>query len=435
MRGEKFYEMLDLLDDNLVLESAEVKRKVWRRRLGIVAAIVGAIVVIWFLTTIPARFPPDDVGGEIGKIQNGAYYVYAGSGMPMPNEVRVPQGIFRCVPGEEKALVVSAKEHKLNVLFPSWGVNSHGLYYIDQNTNELWRQDLVTGQEMVLYAAPVSMGEEEQEEPEKGALEVMQGILAGELPKERYDVALFLDNVEEEVVRFTYRASDGETSYTITVDSRTGEVLSQVLQEGEGYSQYIGPRQVQVVWREHPKGFTYPNWEDDMAYNAYHWEDVLEHGQSILPPGTMLGEHGIEEIQGGLLVGYCRQGQFDEDGNYLRWSTEYLLLTPDGENDWLPREENGIRYYYGCVHDDWLYYVAEEWAPLENGGRRIVQSLCAKQLKTGEVTKIQGSCIQGKMVTDGTWLYVANGSRTDCYRLTRDETGRPLEVALVEEGI
>ena len=43
MKGEKLYELLDALDDTLVLESAEVKRTTWRRRLALVAAVVAVI--------------------------------------------------------------------------------------------------------------------------------------------------------------------------------------------------------------------------------------------------------------------------------------------------------------------------------------------------------------------------------------------------------
>ena len=39
MKGEKLYELLDALDDTLVLESAEVKRTTWRRRLALVRAL------------------------------------------------------------------------------------------------------------------------------------------------------------------------------------------------------------------------------------------------------------------------------------------------------------------------------------------------------------------------------------------------------------
>ena len=91
MKGEKLYELLDLLDDNLVMESAEVKRGVWRRRLAIVAAIVAAAVLVWFVTTEPVRHPRQDVGCEAGVLQDGAYYVFAGSGFPGPDEAGVPQ--------------------------------------------------------------------------------------------------------------------------------------------------------------------------------------------------------------------------------------------------------------------------------------------------------------------------------------------------------
>ena len=84
VKGEKLYELLDALDDTLVLESAEVKRTTWRRRLALVAAVVAVIAAVWFFTTEPVRHPREDVGGQIGVIQDGAYYVYAGSGVPAP---------------------------------------------------------------------------------------------------------------------------------------------------------------------------------------------------------------------------------------------------------------------------------------------------------------------------------------------------------------
>ncbi len=122
------------------MESAEVKRGVWRRRLAIVAAIVAAAVLVWFVTTEPVRHPRQDVGGEAGVLQDGAYYVFAGSGFPGPDEARVPQGIFRYVPGEGKEQLVSYQAHRMDVLFSCWGVNTHSLYYVDIDTNALWRQ-------------------------------------------------------------------------------------------------------------------------------------------------------------------------------------------------------------------------------------------------------------------------------------------------------
>lgn len=103
MKGEKLYELLDLLDDNLVMESAEVKRGVWRRRLAIVAAIVAAAVLVWFVTTEPVRHPRQDVGGEAGVLQDGAYYVFAGSGFPGPMRPGPPGNLPLCAGGGQGA--------------------------------------------------------------------------------------------------------------------------------------------------------------------------------------------------------------------------------------------------------------------------------------------------------------------------------------------
>ena len=64
VKGEKLYELLDALDDTLVLESAEVKRTTWRRRLYLVAAVVAVIAAVWFFTTEPVRHPLEDVGAR-----------------------------------------------------------------------------------------------------------------------------------------------------------------------------------------------------------------------------------------------------------------------------------------------------------------------------------------------------------------------------------
>ena len=236
MKGEKLYELLDLLDDNLVMESAEVKRGVWRRRLAIVAAIVAAAVLVWFVTTEPVRHPRQDVGGEAGVLQDGAYYVFAGSGFPGPDEARVPQGIFRYVPGEGKEQLVSYQAHRMDVLFSCWGVNTHSLYYVDIDTNALWRQDLTTGEETLLYTAP---GPEEPE-AELGVGDLWNYFAHGEELELTYDVALFLNQVGEDTVTLTYRYPDGKTTDTVVLDSRTGALLSQTAQRENGYPLWLG---------------------------------------------------------------------------------------------------------------------------------------------------------------------------------------------------
>ena len=382
MKGEKLYELLDLLDDNLVMESAEVKRGVWRRRLAIVAAIVAAAVLVWFVTTEPVRHPRQDVGGEAGVLQDGAYYVFAGSGFPGPDEARVPQGIFRYVPGEGKEQLVSYQAHRMDVLFSCWGVNTHGLYYVDIDTNALWRQDLTTGEETLLYTAP---GPEEPE-AELGVGDLWNYFAHGEELELTYDVALFLNQVGEDTVTLTYRYPDGKTTDTVVLDSRTGALLSQTAQRENGYPLWLGERCIEVVYVDHPEGFTYPGWEEDVELNQYHWTDLQEDGRSLLPPGTMgAGEQAAIEIPGGLLIGYAPKNRFDEAGNYLRDATGYLLLTPAGRDYILPEPEDpedSTRDYL-AVADGWLYFTNRTWAALDNGGRRQEWSLWARQLETG----------------------------------------------------
>lgn len=433
MRGEKFYEMLDMLDDNLVLESAEVKRKTWRRRLAIVGIVVGLIVFFWFCSLIPVLFPSEGVGDTEGIIQDGAYYVYAGSGFAM-TETRVPQGIVRYVPGQGKELLVSAEEHPMDVLFPSWGVNSHGLYYLDMGTNQLRRQDLATGEETVLYTAPDTV--EGQQMPESELSGLIGSLLNGEEPVMDYGVALFMDQVAEDTVSFTYRASDGMTSYAITVDSRTGEVLSQRQKTDADYDTTvvsIGTREVQEVRMEYPEGFTYPGWEQDVEMDDFYWTDVQENGQSILPPDTM---GSVYAIPGGLVVGYRQQGRFDEDGYDLQYPTDYILLT-ETENLPVPKEApvEEIWCVYQAYFDGWLYYQSDKQVTTENGVTLNQHTFEAVNLATGERVPLLERSANASLVSDGTWFYFQGNNHTDCYRLERDDTGRPLALVLVEENI
>ena len=48
-----------------------------------------------------------------------------------------------------------------------------------------------------------------------------------------------------------------------------------------------------------------------------------------------------QDFRGGLLVGYCPRETLDENGNYLRYATGYLLLTADGATYDLPGPARG----------------------------------------------------------------------------------------------
>ena len=99
--------------------------------------------------------PPRVWQGEPGVLQDGAYYVYVGSGFALPNQNRTPEGIFRYIPGQGAEELVSCENYDINILADlGWRVNSHGLYFIDSNTGQLYRQDLATGEQTVLFTIP-----------------------------------------------------------------------------------------------------------------------------------------------------------------------------------------------------------------------------------------------------------------------------------------
>ncbi len=81
------------------MESAEVKRGVWRRRLAIVAAIVAAAVLVWFVTTEPVRHPRQDVGGRGRGAAGRGPTMSLGSGFPGPMRPGSPGNLPLCAGG------------------------------------------------------------------------------------------------------------------------------------------------------------------------------------------------------------------------------------------------------------------------------------------------------------------------------------------------
>lgn len=403
VKGEKLYELLDALDDTLVLESAEVKRTTWRRRLALVAAVVAVIAAVWFFTTEPVRHPREDVGGQIGVIQDGAYYVYAGSGVPAPKEARPPQGLVRYVPGQGKEVLVPYRDHRLDISGPVWGLNAQGLYYIDGAENQLWRLDLTTGEETLLYEAPtLSPGRwDRQDRP-------LWETLLEDIHDTAYDAALFLDQVTEDTVTLTYRYTDGSTTDTLVLDSRTGDLRSKTRNQAGQWTQYVGDRAIAVVLRtQDPE-------------TGQQWVDLQEEGVSLLPAGTV-AQAPTAAFQGGLLAWYTDQGEGTGEG-------AYLLLPQAGGVYSLPAGPAGEARTYLAAAQGWVYYTARQEA-----GRGT--ALWARNLATGEAVPLLERCNITGLVTDGTWCYCTNGSTTDCYRLDWDGQGRPTGLVLVESAL
>lgn len=442
MRGDKLYELLDVLDDDLVLESADVRRKKWRFRLAVVLSVVLILAVVYWVATYPVRHPPTNIGGTPGVVQNEIYYAYAGSGFPLPGEVAVPRGIFRYVPGKGKELLVSAKEKKMDILFRSWDVNSHGLYYTDGAT--LWRMDLETGEETVLYQCQGAVAPVEQALEEEGFFKLLWEIVTRQKTDEELEALsqpvnedkpyFILGKLTEDRVSVNlYNAPGGDQC--VTLDGHTGEVLGQdALRNDHTYTVSAGNRVFQLVRKPLPQGETVyePLLEQDSYTGTYYWYDVLENGVSVLPKGWRTESSSWKELDGVLLL-YCwRARAADEDG----WPEDcYYLLTSDGGAYPFEKDHGDLWRDPLTVADGWLYYACQR--PRE-GYSSWITDLMARNLKTGEDYLVKEGAYIREAVTDGKWLYACAGGvtgKTDCYRIEFTDDGVPCGLTLIEEDI
>ena len=191
------------------------------------------------------------------------------------------------------------RDHRLDISGPVWGLNAQGLYYIDRAENQLWRLDLTTGEETLLYEAPtLSPGRwDRQDRP-------LWETLLEDIHDTAYDAALFLDQVTEDTVTLTYRYTDGSTTDTLVLDSRTGGLLSKTRNQAGQWTQYVGDRAIAVVLRtQDPE-------------TGQQWVDLQEEGVSLLPAGAV-AQAPTAAFQGGLLAWYTDQGEGTGEGAYL----------------------------------------------------------------------------------------------------------------------
>lgn len=225
MMRDPFDYSFDLLDDDLIRESAEAKRsrKGWYLTLAFV--LLAAAVCLLAIRHWTVQEAQQDLGGEEGVLQDGVYYTYAGSGLVLPNEVRIPRGIFAYLPGQEPELLVSTEDYAIDVLFYSWDVNSHSLYFVDDTTVCLYRMDLATREVSALYAMPAPVDPKEVakgmtwEEVKSGAYrEAMEDAM-------NYAPYLLLQDLDED--RIILSCTEGTECSYLTLDCRTGELLAQ----------------------------------------------------------------------------------------------------------------------------------------------------------------------------------------------------------------
>lgn len=437
--GAALFAALEGVEDPWLREAAGVRTQSRRRWLpALIGGGAGVALIAAILLFVPWDTPAaQGMAGEPGVLQDGAYYVYVGSGFALPNQNRTPEGIFRYIPGQGAEELVSCADHPIVTgANYGWDVNSHGLYYIDRETGQLFRQDLESGAETLLYTIPDEDFYLPEDQLDEGDL--WDYYVHGETPEVLIPAAIRFQEVTEDQVVLTYRHTDGASNDTLVLDSRTGEELSRTPDPDprEGWTTRLGDRVIETVVMPHTEGFTYPGWEDDAETNAYRWTDIRENGVSLLPPGTMEGQSDTaQDFRGGLLIGYCPRETLDEQGNYVRYATGYLLLTPEGGTYDLPAgAEEDLRTYHAAA-GEWVYFTQRAWEDRDAGGRRMTHPLWARNLHTGEEVQVAPDVPGDQVVTDGAWVYCSDGTTTDCYSLTTDDQGRPTGLTLVEEGL
>ena len=241
--GAALFAALDDLPARWVAETAGLAprrgRKVLPAVLGAAAgvALVAAIVV----ANPPAEPTPQGLAGEPGVIQDGVYYVYAGSGFGLPGQEREAVGLFRYTPGQGAEELVSCADHPIVTgANYGWDVNSHGLYYIDRETGQLFRQDLESGAETLLYTIPDEDFYLPEDQLDEGDL--WDYYVHGETPEVLSPAAIWFQEVTEDQVVLTYRHTDGASNDTLVLDSRTGEELSRTPDPDprEGWTTHLG---------------------------------------------------------------------------------------------------------------------------------------------------------------------------------------------------
>lgn len=321
---DPFDYQLDLLADDLIQESAEAKRSRWGWYATVAAIVLAAMAILGGILFWMGRESQKDLGGEPGVLQDGVYYIYAGSGFTLPNEIRVPRGIFAYTPGQEPELLVSTQDYALDTLFPCWDVNSHGLYFVDGWDNTLWCMDLDTREVSLIYDLP------EAPDPLEGTEDMTwQQVLSGEYREAyeasmNYNTYMFVQYLDKE--RIILLCGDGMEDYFLTLDCRTGEVLAQ--ETGE------------------PPELTEPQ-EGTLAY------EVQRLG---LPEGTVETEEG--EVSYGYLdladqwLFYVKRWP-NEDPRIAAYHAQLLAMDVDTGESYLVSEE--VTPYVAVTDGVWFY--------------------------------------------------------------------------------
>lgn len=133
-------------------ESKERQRRSLPAR--ILSRIVIAILVTLGFSYWMAWDSKEPLVEEPGSIQDGVYYLYKGSPLSKSYKgsfLSKPSGLYTYTPGQKSEALVTNKEYHLAPTVPFWGVNAHGLFFIDESSDSLYCMDLDTRAVTQLY--------------------------------------------------------------------------------------------------------------------------------------------------------------------------------------------------------------------------------------------------------------------------------------------
>lgn len=449
MKRDSLYDILDLLDDDIIEESSDAHRSKWKLRLIAVGILVGVLILANVIMSLYDRplDPAEGIGSTPGILRDGVYYVYPGSEAYFPYiSMRrpTPSGIWAYTPGKGVEQLVDPEERAVATLFHTWDANADALYYTDMQT--LWRLDLATREETVLLTtdqtAPAPNADRSKDPPElKDASKALIGHWTGLLSDEEvmeiidtddYPTVMLLEEVTDEAVTVDLFSLDGARESTLlTLDAKTGEWLGpEVPYQTEDWkttTHQLGDRTIVETRLE------------GNAEGALDCWDLHEDGQRLLPDGWYAME--VHAIEDGLYVPCLQKPELDADRNVPTLDEAYLF-TAEGTYDVPETDEDGLRFW-DClaVLDHWAIYSAKQEMDVHSDrqydGELGMYSLWARDLRTNERTLLlaQAPMSMGTVVTDGTWFYLVHGNATNCYRLDRAEDGRPIAMTLIEEDI
>ena len=207
----------------------------------------------------------------------------------------------------------------------------------------------------------------------------------------------------------TYRYTDGSTTDTLVLDSRTGDLRSKTRNQAGQWTQYVGTGPLR--WSSAPRtrrpgssGWTFGRKGSPSCRRALWRRPPPPPSRGGCWPGTRTKGRGPGRVPTSLLP--------QAGGVYS-----------------LPAGPAGEARTYLAAAQGWVYSHRPTGSRPQDGPVGQEPGHRGRRFPLLERCNITG------LVTDGTWCYCTNGSTTDCYRLDWDGQGRPTGLVLVESAL